>query len=145
SEAAATLCDYSVSFDIKRTSAGGSFLWLDGSRTSLGIASPVLAPGTCKIYELSPEHYKLVWDTGELLDVVNNGTYIDLRSSLPWDYELASMEGLLSSDVNPDRWRVTEGSLFDPVPEPTTLSLLAVSIGLTGIAIMRRGRLPERT
>jgi hypothetical protein len=139
SEAAVMVCEHNVTFDIDRASAGGSFVWLDGAPTSLSIASPVLTLGTCKIDELSPEHYQVVWNTGEMLDVTNNETYLDLSSQLSWIDGLGSMEGLLSSDLTPDVWRVTDGtSLFDLAPEPTTFSLLTVGIGLTGLAILRR-------
>jgi hypothetical protein len=42
SEAAATLCNHRVNFDIDRASAGGGFVWLDGSPTSLSVDHPVL-------------------------------------------------------------------------------------------------------
>jgi hypothetical protein len=79
------------------------------------------------------------------LDVTDNGTYLDLSSSLSWIDGLGSMEGLLTSDINPDAWRVTEGSLFetDPVPEPAALSLVGIAIGLTAIAMMHRRRAPN--
>jgi hypothetical protein len=138
SEAAATLCNHRVTFDIDRASGGGSFVWLDGSPASLSVASADHALGTCEIREPSPEHYKVIWDTGEVLDVTNNGTYLDLSSSLSWIDGLGSIEGLLSSELNPDAWRVTgAASLFD-VPEPGTLSLLIIGIGLTGLVIVRR-------
>jgi hypothetical protein len=35
--------------------------------------------------------------------------------------------------------------VVDSVPEPPTLSLLSMGIGLTGIAMLRRSRLPKRT
>jgi hypothetical protein len=139
SEAAATLCSHNVNFDIDRASAGGSLVWLDGSSTSLSVDKPVLSIGACKITELSNSSYQVDWDTGETLDVINNATYLDLSSSLSWIDGLGSIEGLLSSELNPDAWRVTGTALlFDPVPEPSTLALLSVGVGLTGIAIARR-------
>ena len=138
SEAAATLCNHRVTFDIDRASAGGSFVWLDGSPASLSVASSDLVLGTCEIRELSPDNYKVIWDTGEVLEVTNNDTYLDLLSSLSWIDGLGPIEGLLSSELNPDAWRVTgAASLFD-VPEPGTLSLIIIGIGLTGLVIVRR-------
>jgi hypothetical protein len=139
SEAAATVCDHRVTFDIDRASAGGSFVWLDGSPTLLSLDNPILTLDACKIVELSNNSYEVDWNTGEILEVTDNGTYLDLSSSLSWIDGLGLIEGLLASNINPGAWRVTESSLFDPVPEPTTLSLLAIGIGcLTAIAMMRR-------
>jgi uncharacterized membrane protein len=144
-EAAATLCNHNVTFDVGRPSAGESFVWIDGSPSSLSIASPVLTLGACKIVELSPEHYQVFWNTGEMLDVTSNfaqqdgmsAYYLDLSSQLSWIDGLGSIEGLLSSDLNPDAWRVTAAtSLLDPIPEPDSLTLLAVS--LAGLGILRR-------
>ena len=143
SGAAATLCNHNVTFDIDRASAGGSFVWIDGSPSSLSVASPVLTLGTCKIDELSPEHYQVVWNTGEMLDVTNTGSYLDLSSELSWIDGLGSMEGLLSSDLSPDLWRVTAAtSLLDPVPEPGTLILLATGLVAFG-ATRRRATFPK--
>jgi hypothetical protein len=140
SEAAAKLCNHHVTFDIDRANAGQGFVWLDGSSTSFSAHSPTLTLGGCRIVELSNDTYEVDWDTGEVLDVTDNGTYLDFSSSLSWIDGLGSMEGLLASDINPDAWRLTEDSLIDPVPEPATLSLLSIGIGLTGIAMMRRRR-----
>jgi hypothetical protein len=51
------------------------------------------------------------------------------------------MEGLLSSELDPDAWRMTGAtSLLDPVPEPWGLVILSTGIGLTGLALVRRRR-----
>ncbi|MBV9376557.1 MAG: PEP-CTERM sorting domain-containing protein [Alphaproteobacteria bacterium] len=141
-EAAATLCDHKVTFDVDRADAGGSFVWIDGSPTLLNHDDSILSLATCKIVELSNNSYEVDWSTGEILDVTDNGTHLDLSSSLSWFDKLGPMEGLFTSDNNPGAWRVTEGSLFDPVPEPTTLSLIAIGMGLTAIAMIRR-RVPK--
>src|SRR3954471_20148269 len=130
SEAAATLCNHTVTFDIDRASTRG-FVWLDGSPLSLSVGSPVLTSGGCEIEKVSAKDYRLIWNTGEVLDVINQGTYLDLSSQLSWLDLFGSMQGLLSSDLAPDAWRVTgAASLFSPVPEPSTLALLSVGIGL---------------
>jgi hypothetical protein len=98
----------------------------------LSIASPLLTLGTCKIDELSPEHYQVVWDTGEMLDVTDNGTYLDLSSQLSWIDGLGSMEGLLNSDLNPDLWRLTAATAARPCqagyPHPLASALVALGI-----------------
>ena len=101
SEAAATLCNQNVNFDIDRASGGGSFVSIDGQSSSLSVASPVLNLGTCKIDELSPEHYQLVWNTGEILDVTDNGTYLDLSSQLSWIDGLARWKDCSAATLIP--------------------------------------------
>ena len=138
-DAAAMLCNHSVSFDVDRASAGAGLIWLDGSPTSLSADGPALTVGNCKIFEPSAGHYELVWDTGETLDVTDNSTYLDVSSQLSSIDGLGAVEGLLTTELDPDRWRLTgTSSLFDPVPEPSSLALLSVGIGLTGLAIARR-------
>ena len=89
--------------------------------------------------QLSPKHQ-------EASDVTDNGTYLDLSSQLSWIDALGSMEGLLSTDLNPDAWRLTDAALLaDPVSEPTSLAILSVAMGLIAPAMVRRGLLHMRT
>ena len=139
--AAATLCSHDVTFDIDRAAAGLGFVWLDGSPISLSVGDSGLALGACKIFESSPNQYQLVWDTGETSDITDYGTWLAVSSQLSSIDGLGSVQGLLSSDLDPDRWRVIgTASLFDPVPEPSSLALLSLGIGVTGLAMARRRR-----
>src|SRR5262245_27856521 len=52
SAAAARLGNHSVTFDLDRANAGGSFVWIDGSPSSLSIDNPTLTLGACEILEL---------------------------------------------------------------------------------------------
>jgi probable HAF family extracellular repeat protein len=137
-EAAATLCDHEVDFDVERASAGGSFFRLDGFSTSLNVGNPTLTVGTCKVVELSDNRYQLDWNTGEILNLTDEGTYLDLWSLLSW-VELGSVQGMLASDLDPGAWRLTTATLLlAPVPEPTTLPIVASA--LVGLAMIRRCR-----
>jgi len=132
------LCNHKVTFDIDRASVGG-FVSLDGSPILLSTDSPALIGKGCEVLQISPNHDRVIWNTGEMLDVTDNGTYLDLSSQLSWIDGLGSMEGLLSSDLNPDAWRVTDAaSLLNDVPEPGTVTLLSTGIGLAGLAIAGR-------
>jgi hypothetical protein len=140
--AAATLCNHHVTLDVDHASAGSGFVWLDGSPISLSVGGPGLALGACKIFEPSSMQYQLLWDTGETLDVTDYGTWLAVSSELSSIDGPGSVEGLLATEIDPDAWRVTgTASLFDPVPEPSSLTLLSVGIGLTGLAIARRRNL----
>jgi len=113
---------------------------------ALNVGGPDLALGACRILEPSSMQYQVVWDTGETLDITDYGTWLAVSSQLSSIDGPGWMDGLLASEIDPDRWRVTgTASLFDPVPEPSSLSLLGMGIGFTGIAIMRRRRLSKRT
>jgi len=89
----------------------------------LSIGNPVLVGDGCEILQISPDDYRAIWNTGEILDVTKQGANLDLSSQLSGLDSLSPMEGLLSSELDPDRWRVTgAASLLNPAPEPFTLT-----------------------
>jgi hypothetical protein len=58
----------------------------------------------------------VAWDTGETLEVTNNGSYLDLSTQLLSIDGMGSVEGLLASDFNPEAWSLTGAtSLLDDV------------------------------
>jgi uncharacterized membrane protein len=157
-----------VTFDLDRARPGESFVWVDGHPTSLSVDNPILPLDGGRVVELSADEFQVIWDTGEILDVTDAGAYLNVTFPRSAPGGPGSVEGLLGSNtgwnndfrladgslldpqisttdlygVFADSWRVTDAtSLFDSsatVPEPTTLSLLSVGIGLTGIAVLLR-------
>ena len=169
SEVAAKLGTDRVTFGLDRASSGASFVWVDGRSTSLSAGSPVLVLDGGRIVQLSPTEYQVIWDTGEILDVANAGSYLNVTFPHWANLSPGSVEGLLGTDTgwNSDfhladgtlldaqlslndidgmfanSWRVADAaSLLDPsaVPEPSAVTLLGVSIGLTGLAYYAAAR-----
>jgi hypothetical protein len=163
SAVAAKLGDHRVTFDLDRASAGGSFVLIDGHPISFHPDNPALSVGVGRIMQLSPDHYQVIWNTGEILDVANAGSLLNETVWLSPTDGPGSVEGLLGSDsgwssdfeladgtfldprismsdlygVFADTWRVTDAiSLLGEVSEPGTLILLG--IGLAGFSLVRR-------
>ena len=131
--AAATLCGHRVVFE---AGPAGAFARLNGAAISLSVGGSAFVGGACKIVEVSPKQYQAVWDTGETLDVTDNGASLTVSTQLSSIDGSGSVDGLLASNSNPDAWRVTDAaSLFD-TPEPATFVLLGA--GLAGLAVARR-------
>ena len=115
SEVGADLGDHRVTFDVDRAKAGDSFVWIDGHPASLGLDNPFLILDGGSIIELSPTSYRVIWNTGEILDITNHGSYLDVASSLSPADGPGSVEGLLgsASGQNGD-FRLPDGAILDP-------------------------------
>ncbi|MDD5035646.1 MAG: VWD domain-containing protein [Methylococcaceae bacterium] len=147
SEAAAKVGDHRVTFDVDHTRGGGSLVWIDGHPVSLSLDKPVYTLDGGTIILLSPQHYQVLWDTGEILNVTDNGFFLDVSAALSPHDKQGTMDGLLGDndgfgDIKPsidtllpplspselygsfaDAWRVTDAtSLFDYEACQTTAS-----------------------
>jgi hypothetical protein len=80
-----------VTFGIGR----GNFVWIDGVAASL--TSPVVNFAGGTLEQLSANSFRVLWNTGEELDVTNNGSYINATVSLPGS-DAGKVQGLLGTD-----------------------------------------------
>ena len=115
SEVGADLGDHRVTFDVDRAKAGDSFVWIDGHPASLGLDNPFLILDDGSIIELSPTSYRVIWNTGEILDITNHGSYLDVASSLSPAEGPGSVEGLLgSASGQSSDFRLPDGNILVP-------------------------------
>jgi len=151
-EAATRLGGHNVNFSMERAREGGSLVWVDGRPAPLGTGNPVFAVDGGRIVKFSPQRYGVFWDSGEVFNVTDNGTYLDVATALGPHTLPDSMEGLLggggwSGDIPLDNGKLYEqfvdavrvtaaDSLFDVVPEPPSAALFG--LGLAGLAVARR-------
>ena len=126
------LGNHRVIFDVDRAGAGSGFVWLDGSAISLSVGSPVSVVGG-KVFEVSPKQFQVVWDTGETMNVTNYGTWLGVSTQLSSIDRRGSVEGLLSSNIHPDAWRVTDAASLFNFPEPSTLDGVSQTAGSTTV------------
>ena len=115
SEVGADLGDHRVTFDVDRAKAGESFVWIDGHPASLSLDNPIFILDDGSIIELSPTSYRVIWNTGEIIDITNHGSSLDVASSLSLADGPGSVEGLLGSDSGQNSdFRLPDGAILDP-------------------------------
>ena len=144
SEVAAKLGGHLVTFDLDRSKTGASLVWIDGRPSSLGAGSPVLTLDGGSVIRLSSTRYQVIWSTGEILYLTDQGTYLDADAWLSPQDGPGSVEGLLGTDgggkndfrpadgagdlesIFADAWRVTDAtSLFNGGAAITTVEAAA--------------------
>ena len=81
-----------VTFGIDRTDT----VWIDGQGVSLS-GSPVVTLADGTLEQTSADTYRLVWNTGEELDITNAGAYLNATVSLP-SSDAGNVQGLLGND-----------------------------------------------
>ena len=69
----------SVTFDWTRTDP----VWVDGTPSVIGQAQPELTLSGGTVTEVSPDLFKVNWNTGETMTVTNAGSYINIIDGVP--------------------------------------------------------------
>ncbi|HEY2617868.1 MAG TPA: Hint domain-containing protein, partial [Acetobacteraceae bacterium] len=93
-QAAAAVGSDRVTFGVGRS----NFVMVDGQSTTLSASNPTLNLAGGQLVRVSSAEYQLTWNTGEVLTVLNGGTYLNLDiAGGPADGP-GSLQGLLGSD-----------------------------------------------
>ena len=106
--------------------ADGPVVWLDGrADTTLGIGTSQILADSSRLLRVSADSYKLIWHTGETLNVTDHGAFFDLSAALSTAALPGSVQGLLGSDTG----RATDFSL----PDGTVLAQPVATSELLGV------------
>ena len=76
----------------------GVTVYVNGAPSSLSATNAVVPLTGGAVIETSPDSYRVIWNTGEVLDVTDNGSYLSLSTSLAPGAGAGSVVGLLGSD-----------------------------------------------
>ena len=68
-----------VTFDWTRADP----VWVDGAASAISMADPTLTLPDGTITEMSPDMFKVNWDTGETMTVTSFGSYINIVDGIP--------------------------------------------------------------
>ena len=93
-EIAAAVGTHRVTFDLDRTDT----VWVDGTAVTLTPGGAPIDLGDGTLRELTATSWTIRWDSGEILNVTDNGTYLNAQITLTPNAQPGSVEGLLGSD-----------------------------------------------
>jgi hypothetical protein len=117
-EIAAQIGNDRVTFEAGRANT----VFIDGVASSLSSLNAVVTLAGGVLEENSANSYTLVWNTGEQLQVTDEGTYLNATVSLP-NSDAGKVQGLLGNDDgNPSNDLMLPGGTV--LPQPTTYSEL---------------------
>jgi autotransporter passenger strand-loop-strand repeat protein len=102
-----------VTFDLGHLGAGGNFVWVDDQASSLSADNPMLTLASGRVVELAADHYQLLWNSGEILDVRNSGgAFINLNFTPGPQDGAGSIAGLLGDTTG--KFALPDGTVVDP-------------------------------
>ena len=83
-----------VTFDWTRADP----VWVDGAASAISMADPTLTLPDGTITEMSPDMFKVNWDTGETMTVTSFGSYINIVDGIPGNAGPGAYAGLQGED-----------------------------------------------
>ena len=97
-------------------------VWIDGVASTLSPTDQIVILASGTLEELSATSYRLIWNTGEEIDVSNSGSYLNVNVSLPGG-GAGKVQGLLGNDDGNalNDLQLANGTLLG---QPTTYSTL---------------------
>jgi hypothetical protein len=90
-ELGATVGTDRVTFGINRAAT----VWVDGQASTLSASNPLIALEGGYLFQASANQYAIFWDTGEVLFVTDNGSYLNFGIALAPNDGPNSVRGLL--------------------------------------------------
>jgi hypothetical protein len=92
-EAAVAVGTHRVTFDLTRADT----VWLDGTPITLANDGTPTDLGAGTLQQLTPTSWQILYDSGETVLVTNEGTFLDVDTSIPANAPSNSVEGLLGN------------------------------------------------
>ncbi len=92
-EAAVAVGTHRVTFDLTRADT----VWLDGTPITLANDGTPTDLGAGTLQQLTPTSWQILYDSGETVLVTNEGTFLDVDTTIPTNAANNSVEGLLGN------------------------------------------------
>ena len=112
-----------VTFALNRTAT----VWVDGAASTVSATNPVVQLNGGTLIQLSPTQWVILWNTGEIAEFSNSGTYLNVSVGLSATDGPNSMQGLLGPNNGAaNDFSLPNGTvLTEPVPSTTLYTTFA--------------------